>query len=325
MPAGPISQEAQYNISQAPTLTTLPKMGTKAKTQPPILIIPPKIIPPKEFPEIPTKPLYKATPAWIKLGTIGFSVILIVFLGLYGYWKIFIQSQPPTIVPPIATTTIPTLPITSTATTTAPIKFFNKLPHKTITIDLSAKTPSALTQSLKSEAKVEEIRASVKQIKITFDGKPLSTAEFIELLSIFTPRDFLNNYESEYALGFFNQKEGARPILMLKSKNRELAKTQMKEWERTTFGSDIFPLFLTNFKLPATLPSFRSYLFIGQPVRYLNVNVPFASLNYAIYNDFLIFTTSSASMFVVLQDLTGQSVSLEYLKSLGASINEFVK
>ena len=100
---------------------------------------------------------------------------------------------------------------------------------------------------------------------------------------------------------------------------------QMKDWESKTLVSDILPLFLSNNKLPKNLPPFKSYLFIGQPVRYLNISLPFASLNYAIYNDFLVFTASSAGMFVVLQDLTGQTVSFDYIKSLEASINKFIK
>ncbi|MCX6813252.1 MAG: hypothetical protein NTV77_02060 [Candidatus Azambacteria bacterium] len=262
---------------------------------------------------------------WIKLGIIGSTVILIALSGLYGYWKIFIQSKSPTTVnPPISTTTVPTLPTTLTATTTAPIKFFNKLPNKSVTIDLPSKTGAALIEALKSEAKIEETRASTKQLKITYQGKPITTDEFFNLMSIVTPKDFLINYEDEFAFAFFSQKEGIRPILILKTKNAEIAKTQMTDWEKTTLKSDIFPLFLSNSELPKTLQSFKSYLFIGQPVRYLNINIAFASLNYAVYDNFLVFTTSSAGMFVVLQDLTGQNVSQNYLDNLKASINEFV-
>ena len=330
IPAGQISQEAQYNILQAPTLPPLSKIEMETKPpvmKPPILIVPPKIIPPKEISEIPARPLYKATPAWIKLGAIGFGVILIVFFGLYGYWKIFIQVKPSgqSVISSPATTTIPGFPITPAATTTAPIKFFNKLPNKTVTIDLPSKTPITLISALKSEAAISEKRASVKQIKITYQGKPIIIQELFDLMSIFSPRDFMPNYENEFALAYFSQKEGARPILILKTKNRELTHTQIGDWEKTTFSSDIFPLFLTDFKLPETLPAFKSYLFINQLVRYLNISLPFASLNYAVYNDFLIFTTSSAGMFVILQDLTGQSVSQKYLESLEASINKFIK
>lgn len=325
MPAGPISKETQYNISQAPITLMPPKMETKIG--PPVLIVPPKIIPPKKTPEILIRPIYKTMPTWIKLGAIGLGVIFIVLLGLYGYWKIFIQAKPsiaPITAPP-ATTTVPDFPITPTATTTAPIKFFNKLPNKIVTIDLPSKVSAALIQALKSEAAVSETLASTKQVKITYRGKSITVQEFFDLMSIFAPRDFMSNYETEFALAYFSQKEGARPILILKTKNRELARTQIDNWEKATLSSDIFPLFLTNFKIPATLPAFKSYLFINQPVRYLNVSVPFASLNYASYNDFLIFTTSSAGMFIILQDLTGQNVSFEYLKSLEASISNFVK
>jgi len=275
---------------------------------------------------MPAKPLYKTTPVWIKLGIIGLAVILLTLSGLYGYWKIFIQSKlPATTNPPISTTTVPTLPTTPMATTTAPIKFFNKLPNKSVTIDLPTKMPTALIQALKSEAKIEETRASIKQLNITNQGKPLTNEEFFNLMSIFVPKDFLSNYENEFVFAYFSQKEGARPVLILKIKDKELAKNQMAGWEKMTLASDIFPLFLSDSKLPKTLQSFKSYLFVGQPVRYLNANLPFASLNYAIYNNFLIFTTSSAGMFVILQDLTGQIVSQNYLKNLKASINEFVK
>ena len=43
------------------------------------------------------------------------------------------------------------------------------------------------------------------------------------------------------------------------------------------------------------------------------------------YNSFLIFTTSGTGMFVVLQDLTGQGISQNYLDNLKASIGEFIK
>ncbi len=325
-PVGPISQEAKALIVQAPApMPPAPTMPAPQSGRPPILIIPPKTIPPKEIAEIPAKPLFKAMPVWLKIGGIGLGIFLLVLFGLYGYWKIFIQSQPA--IPPtkVATTTPPTLPITPTATTTTPIKFFNKLPNKEVTIEISSKTSAAMFNALKSEAAIEETRSAIKQIKITYQGEPIITEEFLNLMFIFTPQNFLSNYESEFVLAFFSQKEGARPILILKAKKRTEMETQMKDWETKTLVSDIFPLFLSDGKLPKALSPFRSYLFIGQPVRYLNVSMPFASLNYAIYNNFLIFTTSSAGMFVVLQDLTGQSVSQNYLDNLKASINEFIR
>lgn len=310
-----------------------PVLVAEPKATPPEPVIPqvtlpilqkeiPKIIPPKEIPEIPTKPLPKATPVWIKFGAIGFGIVLLAFLGIYGYWKLFVKNQPAT--PPTTPVVVPTLPM-APATTTLPIKFFNKLPHKAVTIDLSAKTSAALLKALKAEAAISETLASIKQIKITYQGKSITTEEFFNLMVIFSPKDFLANCESEFALAFFIQKEGVRPILILKIKSNDLAQTQMTDWEKKTLTSDILPLFLTDFKLPKTLPAFKSYLFINHLVRYLNISMPFASLNYAIYNNHLIFTTSSAGMFVILQDLTGQSVSLDYLKSLEASINNFAK
>ncbi len=327
IPATSAFKETGYKTPQAPIpVPTTSTPLVRSTEGPPILIVSPKIIPPKEIPRMPVKPLYKVTPVWIKLGIIGLAVILIALSGLYGYWKIFIQSKlPPTVNPLTSTTTVPTLPTALTATTTTPIKFFNKLPNKSVTIDLPSKTPTALIQALKSEAKIEETRASIKQIKITYQGKPLITEEFFNLMSIFAPKNFLSNYENEFAFAYFSQKEGARPILILKIKDKELAQNQMTDWEKMTLASDIFPLFLSDSELPKTLQSFKSYLFTGQPVRYLNINMPFASLNYAIYNNFLIFTASSAGMFVILQDLTGQSVSQNYLENLKASINEFVK
>ncbi len=324
MPSGPISQEAQAPIVQAPRAQITPPTPAPQSGRPPILIIPPKTIPPKEVAEIPAKPLFKATPVWLKIGSIGLGVLLLALFGLYGYWKIFIQSQ--LLIPiPAATTTSPTLPTTGVVTTATPIKFFNKLPNKEVTIEISSKTSASLLNALKSEAAMEETRGAIKQVKITYQGKPITTEEFLDLMLIFAPQNFLLNYESEFALAFFAQKEGARPILILKSKKRSETETQMKDWEAKTLASDIFPLFLNSGQLPKALSPFKSYLFIGQPVRYLNVRISFASLNYAIYNNFLIFTTSSAGMFVVLQDLTGQSVSANYLENLKASINEFVR
>ncbi len=328
IPFTPLSPIKPSAPNLPPSSPSSPLSPSSAPLRSPILIVPPKTIPIKEVPKTPIKPLFKATPVWIKLGAIGFAVVLLAFSGLYGYWKFFVQSKLPLAVvnPSVSTTTSPTLPTAPTATTTAPIKFFNKLPNKSVTIDLPAKTSTALTQALKSEAKIEETRASVKQLKITYQGKLLTIEEFFSLMSIFTPKDFLPNYESEFAFAFFSQKEGARPILILKSKNKDLAKTQIADWEKTTMVNDVLPIFLNNeFKLPQYLPAFKSYLFINQPVRFLNINMPFASLNYAVYDNFVVFTASSAGMFVVLQDLTGQTVSQNYLDNLNASIDTFIK
>lgn len=338
-PITPISQETSYKAPPAP-LASISSPPPPPKNEfrpaptptpapipnkPPILIVPPKIIPPKEIPKIPVKPLYKATPAWLKLGGIGLIIISATLLGLYGYWKVFVQNVVPPINPPVSTSTTPTLPIVPLATSTIAMEFFSKLPNKSITIDLPIKTPTALLQALKSEAQIEETRSSVKQIKITYQGNLLTTEEFLTLFSIFTPKDFLLNYEDEFAFAFFAQKEGVRPVLILKAKNKTLANAQMAGWEKTTLANDVLPLFLNNFKLPQYLPSFRTYLFVNQPVRFLNISAPFASLNYAIYDNYVIFATSSAGMFVILQDLTGLSVSQNYLENLNASINEFVK
>ncbi|MBI4919825.1 hypothetical protein HY838_00785 [Candidatus Azambacteria bacterium] len=336
-PVSPIFQESQYKAPQAqmPAPQPLPPAEKPFAPvekpsipppigRPPVLIVPPKPVLPKEA-EIP-KPAYKIAPVWIKLGIIGLAIIVLALSGLYGYWKIFVQSKPaaaPQITPPAAIT--PTLPAIPTATTTAPIKFFTKLPNKSITIDLPSKTSATLIQTLKSEAEIEEPRASVKQLKITYKGESITAEEFLNLMQISAPKDFLSNCENEFAFAYFAQKEGVRPILILKTKDRGLAQKQTADWEKTTLANDIFPLFLSDSALPKISQTFKPYLFIGQPVRYLNVGVPFASLNYAIYNDYLIFTTSSAGMFVILQDLTGQTVSYDYIKSLEASINSFVK
>lgn len=330
IPVGQASQEAQVPVFQAPISAPQTKVESKPISppmptgrqvgRPPVLVIPPK-----EIAEIPTRPLFKTTPTWLKIGGIGLGIVLLSLIGLYGYWKVFIQGQPVAPAPPIKTVTQPTFPVTPTATTTPSIKFFNKLPNKEVTIDIPSKTSAVLINALKSEAAIEEARASVKQIKITYQGKPITIEEFFNLMSIFAPQNFLSNYENEFAFAFFSQKEGVRPVLVLKIKNKNLTEKQMSEWENKTFASDIFPLFIDDNKLPKNLSKFKSYLFIGQQVRYLNINLPFASLNYAIYNNFLIFTTSSAGMFVILQDLTGQSVSLDYKNSLEASIDRFVR
>lgn len=319
IPIGHISQESQVPIAQAPA----PPTKTEPKHVSPPVGPPILVIPPKEIPEIPTRPLFKTTPVWLKISGIGFGTIVLVLLGLYGYWKIFIWSQLTTKAPTV--TTQPTLPITPTATTTTPIKFFNKLPHKEVVVDIPSKNQAVLISALKSETAIEEAPSSVKLIKITFQEKQITTEEFFNLMSIFTPQNFLLNYENDFALAFFSQKEGVRPILILKIKDKNTTLSQMAEWENKTFTSDIFPLFLSNDKLPKNLGTFKSYLFIDQPVRYLNINLPFTSLNYAIYNNFLIFTTSSAGMFVILQDLTRKNISFDYIKSLEASIDKFVR
>ncbi len=295
----------------APPLPAAPPTAGK----PPVLVIPPK-----KVPEAAVRPLYKASPTWIKLGIIGAAVFLLTFGGLYAYWKLFIQTQPEPASPPPP----PTLPVTAPATTTPPLKFFNKLPNKTITIDLPSKTPESLLAALKSEAAVPESLSLVKQINLTYLNDPLDVKDFTALMAVKTPENFLSNYESEFALVFFSQKEGSRPILILKAKDKSLAQTQMESWEAASLIQDVSPLFLTSAKIQP-LSAFKSYLFINQPVRFVNINLPFASLNWALWNDRLIFSTSSAGMFVILQDLTGQTASKNELESLQAAIGEFTR
>ncbi len=334
IPSG-LSEEAIYGIPQK-KVTPIPPPPKPITPAAPIYPTPKisEIKKPETRPEVPIlkipekeerKLQFKTAPIWLKLAAIGLGVIIVALAGLYGYWKIFVRSKTPAITAPAATTTTAVLPIAPAATTTPQIKFFNKLPNKSITIDLPAEMTSTLLQALESEAKIAEPRSSVKQIKLTYESKPITAGDFFYMMQISAPGDFLSNYEDQFTLAYFAQKEGARPILILKIKDKSLAEKQMAAWEQTTLVKDIYPLFLSGSAFQNTSHIFKTYLFIGQPVRYVNIGVPYASLNYAIYDNFLILTTSSAGMFVVLQDLTGQTVSLNYLKSLEASINDFVK
>lgn len=274
---------------------------------------------------VPVMPLPKAAPIWIKLGIIAILTFLVTFFGLYVYWKIFVQSRAPQ-PQPIEQTTQPqqpTLPITQPNITAPPLRFFNKLPNKAITIDLPFKDSAALMKALKSEAEVLEEREQVKQIILTYQGRPVELADFFSLTQIFVPQDFLANYENQYAFFFFSQKEGARSGLILKTKDRNLAQNQMQGWEQDTLPSDMLPLFLSQLQTVKTPLQFKSYSLAGQPVRYANVPVPYASLNYSIYGDFLIFTSSSRGMFKVINDLTGRIVSKNYLKRFGAIAGRF--
>ena len=316
-------------VGPIPTTPAIPSIMSPRPTPPvagglPQLKIPPRIIPPKEIPAVPAGPLPKSAPVWIRLGIIAIVVFLVTFFGLYIYWKIFVQgetevSQQPT---PQQSTT-PTLPATQPATTTPPLKFFNKLPNKAVTIDLAIKDPANLQKALQSEVTIQEERESVKQIFITFQGKPVELAEFLNLMEIFLPQDFISNYENQYAFAYFSQKEGARATLILRAKDANLAKTQMLEWEKTTLPSDILPIFPTSLRSIRTSIVFKSYSLSGQPVRYVNIPVPFSSLNYSIYNNLLVFTASSRAMFRVMGDLTGQGVSRTYIDAIEASIDNF--
>lgn len=292
----------------------------------PQLKIPPKIIPPKEIPAIPASPLPKAAPVWIKLGIVAIVVFLVTFFGLYIYWKIFVQGKMETPKQPAPQQpTTPTLPTTQPATTTPPLKFFNKLPNKAVTIDLAIKDTANLQKALQSETAIQEERESVKQIFITFQGKSIELAEFLNLMQIFLPQNFISNYENQYAFAYFSQKEGARTIIILKARDADLARTQMLEWEKNTLPSDVLPLFPTTLRNIQTPIVFKSYSLSGQPVRYVNVPVPFSSLNYSIYNNFLVITASSRAMFRIMGDLTGRGVSRTYLDALEASIDDFIK
>lgn len=289
-----------------PTAPSLPKAPT-----PPVLKIPPKQIPPKEIPMIPARPLPKVFPTWLKLGLIAVVIIIVTFFGLYAYWKFFVQQKPaPQVQVPVMppATTTPLLPTLPEVINPVPVKFFNKLPSKSVAIDLVKKDSVTLKQALLAEAQVSEVRASVKQIVLTYQNKPLTASDFFILMQIFTPKDFLSNYTDGFALALFSQKEGARPIVILKPKDSALSKTQMQSWEKSTLSSDTLPLFLNLQKIP--VPGvFKEYVYAGQVVRYLNTSTLFASLNYTNYNGDLIITTSSAAMFVILQDLTGLTLT----------------
>ena len=293
----------------------------------PTLKVPPRVIPPREVPKILPNHLPKIVPVWVRLGIIAVAVFLLTFLGLYVYWKIFIQEKPEakSQLPTTQQPKTPTLPVNQQPAVTPPLKFFNKLPNKAVTIELAIKDTANLGHALQSEAAILEERESVKQIFISYRGKPVELAEFLNLMQIFVPQDFLANYENQYAFFYFSQKEGARAGLVLKAKNSQLAQTQLDQWEKTTMPSDILPLFPTSLRSIKTPILFKSYSLAGQPVRYVNVPILFSSLNYSIYNNLLIITSSSRAMFKVMNDLTGQSTSRAYLDQLGASIDDFAR
>jgi len=238
----------------------------------------------------------------IKQIKVVFIVILGIFLiaGISGatYYFIFMAQPKPELPefqpPPEIKPPTPLLSINST---------------EIITI----KDKTTLVNKLTSVLASDQPEGTLKYIPIKItepEEKFISFKELAEILNFNIPQEIMGQYNDQYSLIIYSQKKGIispflknisknRLCLILALKNSDIEDTLI-EWEKTIL-QDLKLLYLNFNVAPISEAVFSNSERIDiTPHRFINLNTSYLSLDYALFQNKLIITTSKESANKIL-------------------------
>lgn len=244
-----------------------------------------------------------------KMAVIAGITGLAVIFGLAGWFlypKIFPASTPlptPPIIIPTPDIQPPTPAPPTPSPSPTPLVFFLKTPEKTSVLDIIAQTKTELIAALKKETEQIETVGTLKIIDLRQDGVPITFSQFTNLMGLNIPTELASLILPEFIL-FVNShaQEGSRLGLIVVVSDPTAAITSLKNWE-ATIDTDLRDLFLGADTGEKT--EFRDGNYQGVAKRFLAFKPPF-SIDYGIYQNFLIITTSRFSFANAIDHILGK-------------------
>jgi hypothetical protein len=173
---------------------------------------------------------------------------------------------------------------------------------ETETIELAIDQTDQLLEKLKIAATKKQEIGTLKRILIKLtngEEKYTSLTEFVSALNLIFPEDILNSSEN-YTLFFYAQAEGQRLGLVINTTNN--IKENLILWEKTMV-TDLASLFLDLTREEPATQEFQDNIYQDIAIRYLNFPNPDLTIDYALFNDKLVITTSKASMYAAIDAL----------------------
>lgn len=245
----------------------------------------------------------KRTHLWLFLGLGATAVILIATLGFLLYNG---EKEEPPVIPPQEVTPTPTL-----------------IPEiKTQTISLIEKSATEIKEKL-----LETVQSTTTNITINriffkvFENeteKALSLSELTNILNLNIPDELKKPSEQTYNLILCStpaneetatsstqaKERENRLAIILETTEPDKANDALRAWENT-IAEDLEGLMLATPEAPATT-DFQENLYKGAYIRYKNLPTPSLTIDYTVYKNLIIITTSRQSIYAAYDLLINQ-------------------
>ena len=152
--------------------------------------------------------------------------------------------------------------------------------------------------------------ANISRVIVKKEGAPISLRELLEELKIKIPSDTLDFFDdNRYNLILFEEVTGVKRLgLAMVTSNPSTTRLKFQSWENENIASrKIYrafePLFMGSRISSASQKRFRTGEYMGVKMRYLQIPDKNTSLDYLVYGDILVITTSKDSIFQVIEIL----------------------
>ena len=158
--------------------------------------------------------------------------------------------------------------------------------------------------------KREKRLANISRIIVKKEGVPISLRELLDELKIKIPSDTLDFFDNNrYNLILFEEATGAKRLgLAMVTSNPSTTRLKFQSWENENIASrKIYrafePLFMGSRISSVSQERFKTGKYMGVKMRYLQIPDKNTSLDYLVYGDILVITTSKDSIFQVIEIL----------------------
>lgn len=256
-----------------------------------------KITPPAQPAEpLVFKPLKRLLPPkklWIRLAIV-FSVALIA--GSL-YWIFVISRQPDKEPPPPVAPTPPSAQVPASPATSTPPEII--IPpslvqvEKTENFDISKTEdlPNVLADAAKEGVTENSFVRII--VKNTTENRLVLPQEIAQAFQVEAPEGFFDSLGEDFTLLSYVQKEGRRPVLIAKIKDKTGLNNALKGWEAKIAKDGVF---LSGAKIQALVSYFKTGKYKNTPVRYLTISKQDMGVCYVIFGDYFVLTASFAGL-----------------------------
>lgn len=283
--------------------------------------------------EVPEEPKKKKTPA-ILLIILGVLMLAAGGFAVYKFvWPKFIKPKTPVAINNFKcgcdANSQPTCTATGTGTaclnagdcqceqptttsTTVPFTPFIDIPSSAnnplaitpISLDFTNKSLAAtILGMIKTEVNKATPVNTLKPIRIDYKGQYLSSKEISAVLFKNLPPDVSNYMTDKYNVYAYYGNLGASLGFIAETNSPDSMRAAMTAWENKGMLDGVINLFLKPVIKPTTIAFKDRLLPIGGTARYITYKTKNTELNYILYGNYLIITTSKDNLEAVINNL----------------------
>lgn len=316
-PQPPFPPPAERKVPEgkpAPSIFAQPK-PPKPSVAPPPQPTPPRPPPPKPTIKVsPPPPLSKrrlTSQSWLYLGLGVAVLVLVATLGFLFYQKEIPPEEPPIVEPP-PDQLIPTpslIPEISTTTIRLTERNETELKNKILEtaqeysegINITRLLITVVENGVKRFLTLSEL-AEILNLNIP-DALQTPAAEAYNLILSSLPSEALATSSNS-----FKEDRENRLALILETANPREANKTMQDWE-ATMVQELEGLMLIS-PGPEATPEFQEVIYHGASLRYKNLPISSITIDYTIYQNLIIITTSKRSIYTIYDLASHHPLSL---------------